>query len=96
MRPRTPTRPTRSTTRSSTSWRTCPGAVPNTSTYALTDATLPYAGARADTGWSDACRADQSLALGRNTHDGLLTNKPVGEAVGIEAVDPSTAIGVAV
>jgi len=63
-----------------------PGAVPNTSTYALTNATLPYVVALADRGWRGACAADRSLALGLNTHDGLLTNAPVGEAVGIEAV----------
>jgi alanine dehydrogenase len=65
-----------------------PGAVPNTSTYALTNATLPYAVALADRGWVEACRADHSLALGLNTHDGKLTNVPVGEAVGIDAVSP--------
>lgn len=63
-----------------------PGAVPHTSTYALTNVTLPYAVALADKGWSEACRDDHSLALGLNTHDGNLTNGPVGEAVGIEAV----------
>jgi alanine dehydrogenase len=63
-----------------------PGAVPNTSTYALTNATLPYAVALADKGWAQACRADHSLALGLNTYDGKLTNGPVGEAVGIDAV----------
>jgi alanine dehydrogenase len=65
-----------------------PGAVPNTSTYALTNATLPYAVALADKGWVDACKADRSLALGLNTHNGTLTNVPVGEAVGIDAVSP--------
>jgi alanine dehydrogenase len=64
-----------------------PGAVPNTSTYALTNATMPYAVALADKGWVEACRNDRSLALGVNTHDGRLTNTPVGEATGIEAVD---------
>lgn len=63
-----------------------PGAVPNTSTYALTNATLPYAVALADKGWAQACRDDRSLALGLNTHGGRLTNAPVGEAVGIDAV----------
>jgi alanine dehydrogenase len=63
-----------------------PGAVPNTSTYALTNATLPYAVALADKGWADACRADASLALGLNTHAGLLTNAPVGEAIGLGIV----------
>ncbi len=63
-----------------------PGAVPNTSTYALTNATMPYAVALANKGWTQACRDDHSLALGLNTHAGQLTNGPVGEAVGIEAV----------
>ena len=63
-----------------------PGAVPNTSTYALTNATMPYAVALADKGWRQALREDRSLALGLNTHDGQLTNTPVGEAVGIDAV----------
>ena len=70
-----------------------PGAVPNTSTYALTNATLPYAVALADKGWQQACRDDKSLALGLNTHAGTLTNGPVGEAVGIESVDLAEAIG---
>jgi len=63
-----------------------PGAVPNTSTYALTNATLPYAVALADKGWQQASRDDRSLALGLNTHAGRLTNGPVGEAVGIDTV----------
>ena len=63
-----------------------PGAVPNTSTYALTNATLPYAVALADKGWLRACIDDASLALGLNTHAGELTNGPVGAAVGIEAL----------
>ena len=70
-----------------------PGAVPNTSTYALTNATMPYAVALADKGWQQACREDHSLALGLNTHAGQLTNTPVGQAVGIEAVDLDDAIG---
>jgi alanine dehydrogenase len=65
-----------------------PGAVPNTSTYALTNATMPYAVALANKGWQQALRADRSLLLGLNTHDGTLTNKAVGEAVGIAAVSP--------
>ncbi len=63
-----------------------PGAVPNTSTYALTNATMPYAVALANKGWAQACRDDRSLALGLNTHAGQLTNAPVGQAVGIDAV----------
>ncbi|MBG6095818.1 alanine dehydrogenase [Nocardioides luteus] len=61
-----------------------PGAVPNTSTYALTNATMPYAVALANKGWQQACRDDHTLALGLNTHAGKLTNRPVGEAVGID------------
>src|SRR5690606_18457588 len=51
-----------------------PGAVPNTSTYALTNATLPYTIALAERGWIDAMRADHGLAQGLNTHAGQLTN----------------------
>ncbi|MGH3762604.1 alanine dehydrogenase [Actinophytocola sp.] len=57
-----------------------PGAVPRTSTYALTNVTLPYAVALANQGWHDALRADPALALGLNTHAGALTNAPVAEA----------------
>jgi alanine dehydrogenase len=72
-----------------------PGAVPNTSTYALTNATLPYAVALADKGWVQACRDDRSLALGLNTHDGKVTNAPVGRATGIEAADLDEVIAAA-
>ncbi|GAA3822115.1 alanine dehydrogenase [Sphaerisporangium flaviroseum] len=65
-----------------------PGAVPHTSTYALTNVTVPYALAIADKGWRDALRDDPALALGLNIHAGVLTSPPVGEAHGIEAVDP--------
>ncbi|GAB2760584.1 alanine dehydrogenase [Nocardioides pakistanensis] len=61
-----------------------PGAVPNTSTYALTNATLPYTTALADKGWQRALREDRSLALGLNTHAGRLTSAPVAEAHGME------------
>ncbi len=63
-----------------------PGAVPHTSTYALTNVTLPYAVAVADKGWQRACRDDHSLAPGLNTHDGALTNAAVGDAVCLDAV----------
>jgi alanine dehydrogenase len=61
-----------------------PGAVPHTSTYALTNVTLPYAVAVADKGWRQALRDDSSLALGLNTHDGELTYEPVASAHGLE------------
>jgi len=70
-----------------------PGAVPNTSTYALTNATLPYTVALADKGWQQACRDDQSLALGINTWAGQLTNAPVAEAVGLDSVPLESALG---
>ena len=57
-----------------------PGAVPHTSTYALTNVTLPYAVEIANQGWRDALRADKSLALGLSTHAGQLTCEPVAEA----------------
>src|SRR5689334_3560543 len=60
-----------------------PGAVPHTSTYALTNVTLPYAVEMASRGWRDALRADQALALGLNTHAGQLTCEPVAEAHGL-------------
>ncbi len=63
-----------------------PGAVPNTSTYALTNATLPYLMALAEKGWEQACRDDHSLALGINTHAGRLTNAAVGAATGLPSI----------
>ena len=63
-----------------------PGAVPHTSTYALTNVTLPYAVELANRGWRDALRGDPALALGLNTHEGQLTNAPVAEAHGYDAV----------
>ncbi|RCG28195.1 alanine dehydrogenase [Sphaerisporangium album] len=69
-----------------------PGAVPTTSTYALTNVTLPYALAIADRGWREALRGDTALGLGLNTHAGVLTSLPVGEAHGLEAVDPGAVL----
>jgi alanine dehydrogenase len=61
-----------------------PGAVANTSTYALTNATMPYVRALANMGWRDALRADASLALGLNVRGGRVTNAPVATAHGLE------------
>jgi alanine dehydrogenase len=69
-----------------------PGAVPNTSTYALTNATLPYTVALANKGWQQACHDDRSLALGVNTHQGEITNGPVAEAHGLESVTLDAAL----
>jgi alanine dehydrogenase len=63
-----------------------PGSVAHTSTYALTNATLPYAVKLANLGWQQALRADESLALGLNTHAGLLTNEPVATAHALPVV----------
>lgn len=57
-----------------------PGAVPYTSTLALTNATLPYALRLADMGWRDACKADKGLADGVNIVDGKITFEAVAEA----------------
>ena len=59
-----------------------PGAVPRTSTYALTNVTLPYVLDIATRGAEAAVRADPALALGVNTWDGEITNEPVAEATG--------------
>ena len=59
-----------------------PGAVPNTSTYALTNATLPYLAALATRGLAGATQADEALALGVNTLGGKVTHEAVAEALG--------------
>ncbi|WP_410653944.1 alanine dehydrogenase [Amycolatopsis sp. lyj-112] len=64
-----------------------PGAVPRTSTYGLTNVTLPYAVQLAEHGWHKALQADASLAIGLNTHAGALTNAPVAAAHGLPATD---------
>ncbi|MBX0301642.1 alanine dehydrogenase [Cryobacterium sp. 1639] len=63
-----------------------PGAVPSTSTYALTNATLPYVRSIAGQGWAAALRADPALALGLNTHGGTLVNAQVATAHGLESL----------
>ena len=64
-----------------------PGAVPHTSTYALTNATLPYALALADEGWRGAIAARPDLARGLSTHDGALYTAGVGEALELPTSD---------
>src|SRR5579875_3502983 len=61
-----------------------PGAVPHTSTYALTNVTLPYVVEIANRGWREALRADPSFAPGLNVHDGVVTCRPVAEAHGLD------------
>ena len=68
-----------------------PGAVPNTSTYALTNATLPYIQDVAVLGAAGAAAQDPAIALGVNTVGGQVTNAPVAEFLGVEFVEPDAA-----
>jgi alanine dehydrogenase len=69
-----------------------PGAVPNTSTYALTNATLPYALEIANRGLEDALRANPALSHGVNVYAGEVTNNGVAEAHGIAFTPLATVI----
>jgi alanine dehydrogenase len=62
-----------------------PGAVPRTSTLALTNATLRYVRALADLGWQGACKRDPGLAAGLNVHAGHITHEVVARALGLKA-----------
>ena len=65
-----------------------PAAVPHTSTYALTNATLSYALEVADHGVLEACRSNAALRLGLNIHDGHVVHPAVAQALGQEARAP--------
>ena len=65
-----------------------PGAVPHTSTFALTNATMPYVLKLANLGWKEAIKSDESLRLGLNTHSGEVYNSGVAEAHGLSLADP--------
>ena len=69
-----------------------PGAVPHTSTYALTNATLPYVVDLAQRGVSAAVQRDPELAGGITTVGGRVTNSAVGDALGVEVVSPLTVL----
>ena len=60
-----------------------PGAVPRTSTFALTNATLPYVRALADLGWRKALERDAGFAAGLNVHEGAITHEAVARALGM-------------
>nr|BBX77724.1 alanine dehydrogenase [Mycobacterium florentinum] len=66
-----------------------PSAVPKTSTYALTNATMPYVLRLADHGWRDACRSDPALAKGLSTHQGALLSQRVAADIGLPFTEPS-------
>ena len=70
-----------------------PGAVPHTSTYALTNATLPYVLAIAEHGLPAAARADRALSGGVTTVRGEVTNPAVAEALGRPVADPLSCLG---
>ncbi|HZA12543.1 alanine dehydrogenase [Mycobacterium sp.] len=70
-----------------------PGSVPRTSTFALTNATMPYVLKLADRGWRDACRADTALAKGLSTHEGALLNQQVAADLGRPFTDPAAVLG---
>jgi alanine dehydrogenase len=69
-----------------------PGAVPHTSTYALTNVTLPYVLQIANRGWREALRSDPALAQGLNTHEGVLTCRGAAEAHGLAWTEVSGAL----
>lgn len=69
-----------------------PGAVPRTSTYALTNATMPYVLKLADKGWQAACNADPTLAKGLSTHDGALLSEQVASDLELPYTDPATVL----
>ena len=64
-----------------------PGAVPATSTRALTNATLPYALQLAEKSWQRATDDDPALAAGVNVHAGRITNPHVAHAFGVEVTE---------
>ena len=69
-----------------------PGAVASTSAHALNHATLPFTLALANKGYRDACLDDPRLLEGLNVHKGVLTNAPVGEALGMAHKDPASVL----
>ena len=69
-----------------------PGAVPRTSTYALTNATMPYVLKLADKGWQAACQADPALAKGLSTHDGALLSEQVAADLDLPFTDPASVL----
>lgn len=69
-----------------------PGSVPRTSTFALTNATMPYVLKLADKGWKSACEADAALAKGLSTHEGALLSEQVAADLDMPFTDPATVL----
>src|ERR1700761_8047550 len=66
-----------------------PASVPKTSTFALTNATMPYVIELADRGWQAACRSNPALAKGLSTHDGALLSQRVAADLGLPFTEPA-------
>lgn len=69
-----------------------PGSVPRTSTFALTNATMPYVLKLADQGWKAACAADPALAKGLSTHEGALLSEQVATDLDMTFTDPAAVL----
>ena len=69
-----------------------PGAVPRSSTYALTNATMPYVLKLADKGWRTACQADPALAKGLSTHEGALLSEQVAADLDLPFAAPESVL----
>jgi len=69
-----------------------PSSVPKSSTFALTNATMPYVLKLADHGWQAACRADPALAKGLSTHDGALLSEQVAADLNLEFTEPASVL----
>lgn len=69
-----------------------PGSVPRTSTFGLTNATMPYVLKLADKGWKAACEADQALAKGLSTHEGALLSEQVASDLNMPFTDPAAVL----
>ncbi|ANW64359.1 alanine dehydrogenase [Mycolicibacterium murale] len=69
-----------------------PGSVPRTSTFALTNSTMPYVLKLADKGWQEACRTDAALAKGLSTHDGALLSEQVATDLELPFTDPASVL----
>lgn len=69
-----------------------PASVPKTSTYALTNATMPYVLELADHGWRAACRSNPALAKGLSTHEGALLSERVATDLGVPFTEPASVL----
>jgi alanine dehydrogenase len=69
-----------------------PSSVPKSSTFALTNATMPYVLTLADHGWQAACHSDPALAKGLSTHDGALLSEQVAADLGLPFTDPASVL----